>query len=98
MALFLAVSPEENEALTAAVEQVYPTSNFKVGPGQYFISAVRTTTTQVSERLGLPGGGRGRVLVVHVLNYTGWHSKNLWEWLAVQSAVPEPPPAPDAPT
>jgi hypothetical protein len=94
MAIYAAITTPDNELLGPAVEAQFPESNFMVADGQYLISTPRLTTNQVSQRLGVPGGALGKVIVMHVANYTGWHSKDMWEWLAAQA---KPNPGADLP-
>lgn len=95
MEIYAAISIGENAALTAAVERVFADSNYQVGPGQFLITAKNSTTKEVSKKLGVPNGGVGRVLLLLIKNYTGWHSKDMWEWLAAQS---EPVTSKDSPS
>ncbi len=87
MALFAVISVGENERLADAVKREFSDSSFRIGPGQYFVSATKLTTKDVATRLGTSGGKVGRVLVMNVVNQTGWHSKDMWEWIATQNAV-----------
>ena len=86
MQIFAVIAPSESAALKAAIEANYKDRYFEVAPGQFFVSAPKATTQQVSEKLTLPQGELGRAMVLHVVNWNGWHFKNLWEWLAAQSS------------
>lgn len=87
MALFAAISPTENAQLAEAVAREFPGSHFEVAPGQFLIAARQLTTQSVAEKLHAMSGGVGRVLIMNVLNQTGWHSKDMWEWITNQSAL-----------
>jgi hypothetical protein len=91
MTIYAAISPGDNEPLGAVVAEKFPDGWFKIAPGQYLISTAKLTTAQVSERLGIPGGSLGRVIIMHIVNYTGWHSKDMWEWLSAQTKPPANP-------
>ena len=91
MTIYAAISDGENDPLGVAIAAQFPDSWFKIAPGQFLISTPKLTTIQVSERLGVPGGSVGRVIILHVSNYTGWHSKDMWEWLTAQTKPPVGP-------
>jgi hypothetical protein len=86
MQIFAVIAPEASPALAEAIEKKYKDRWTEVAPGQYFLAAPKSTTQQVSDNLGLPGGGLGRAMVLHVVNWNGWHARNIWEWLGAQSA------------
>jgi len=91
MAVFAVIAPTPNERLEAAVKLRFPDRWFVIAPGQYLVSADRAVPTQVMEKLGLTGGGLGRAIILQVTSYTGWHTKDIWDWIAAQTA---PPPFP----
>jgi hypothetical protein len=93
MPVFAVIAPAFDERLDSAVKQNFSGSNilYEIAPGQYLISAARMTTKQLAEKLGIIGGGVGRVLVLRLGNYTGWHAKDMWEW--IESQLSAPPPA-----
>ena len=94
MAVYAAISPGENESLHAAIDRAFAGSYLKVGPGQYLISASKTTK-QVADSLGAARGVVSEVLLMRVLNYTGWHAQEVWDWLADHL---DPRPDPSAPS
>jgi len=97
MTIYAVLTPDNDEKLATAAEEHFPGKVYKVAPGQFLISTP-IATTKVSETLGAPAGSIGKILVVRVANYTGWHSKDMWEWLAEQSKPPEPPMEPSRKT
>jgi hypothetical protein len=94
MPLYALISPTDNPALEKAVEDKFKDKFFKVAPGQFVVWPDSATTQEVAAQLGIPGNsaGLGIVLVLAVSNYTGWHNRDLWEWLAAQSKRPPTPP------
>ncbi len=98
MAVFAAISPELDPRLEKAVEKEFEGRFYKIAPTQFLISGHRITTNQVAEKLGASWGGVGRVLIARLVNYTGWHSRDMWEWIAAQSAPVAPPPPPTGDT
>lgn len=96
MTVFAIIAPSFNEGLEQAVKSAFPERWYVIAPGQYLVSADRTTATQVMEKLRLSGGERGRAMVLRLTSYTGWHAKDMWEWIDNQ-VTPSPPPASDIP-
>lgn len=96
MPIFAIIAPAANASLDAAVEEHFKDGRFyKIVDGQYLVSGERLTTATVTDMLGISEGKVGRALVLPVLNYKGWHVRDMWEWIASQS--PQLPPAPAAP-
>lgn len=93
MTVYAIIAPVYNEQLETAVQQQFPDRWYKIAPGQYLVSVERTTSGQIMEKLNVSGGSRGRVLIMRLVNYTGWHAKDMWEWIAAQSPTPpvDPP-------
>jgi hypothetical protein len=85
MAIFAVIAPAANENLETAVKAQFPDNYYPIAPGQFFVSGERLTTSKVHQLLGVSGGGVGRVLILPVRNYTGWHAKDMWEWLEAQT-------------
>jgi hypothetical protein len=94
MTIFAVIAPGDSPELKASIAEQYSDNYYEVAPGQFLISARKTTTAQVSEKIGLPKGQLGRAMVLHVTNWNGWHSKNVWEWLTAQNKadIPEVDP------
>ena len=90
MAVFFIAQPEPDQRLDKAVQASFgdPKSYYKIAPGQYLISAERKTTGEVCETLGIYGGNVGRALVVRLTNFTGWHAKDMLEWIDSQRSPP----------
>jgi hypothetical protein len=82
MALFALIAPEASPALKEKIEQEFPDdAHFEIADGQFFVIGNKLTTTQVKDKLGIEGGRLGRVAVLRVDNWAGWHSRTMWEWL-----------------
>ncbi len=84
MSLYAIIAPGEDANLTAAVVDHFP-EHYKVAPGQFLISS-KLTTQEVSVTIEAPGGKVGKVLIIRAENQTGWHAKDMWEWIASQAA------------
>lgn len=84
MALYVILEPVEWQPLEAAIAEHFKDNFFKVAPLQFIIST-SNSTSEVNEILGLKEGKiGGRAMIVRVENYAGWHSKDLWEWMAAK--------------
>ncbi len=90
MSVFLVLAPEPEPRLDVAVKASFPDNYFVIAAGQYLVADDKLTTPEISEKLGAPSGGVGRVLIIPVQNYTGWHNKDLWEWIVSRSSVAPP--------
>jgi hypothetical protein len=85
MTIFAVIAPDPDPKLEPAVREAFPDSFYKINPSQFLVSAAKLTTNQVAEKIGAPNGGVGRVLIARISTYTGWHTKDMWEWLAAQT-------------
>lgn len=95
MTVFAAISPSDNPKLAQAVAEKYGDGNhYALAPGQFLIFAPNITSNQLKGVLGIDKGDLGRVLILRVTNYSGWHSRDMWEWLSTHLAEP---PATEAP-
>jgi hypothetical protein len=97
MAVFAVIAPAPNDQLDEAVSRNFPGNFYVISPGQYLVSGRRLTTNGVAQKLGVVGGAAGRVLILPVLNYKGWHARDMWEWIAAQSIPRTDPPPSDPP-
>lgn len=99
MALYALLAPELDPRLAQAIEKNFPESFYRISDTQFLVSAPKLTTSQVYDKIGAAGGTVGRVLILRFASYTGWHSKNLWEWVAQQSSpTPSQPVDPSEPS
>jgi hypothetical protein len=95
MSVLAVIAPQADPRLTAAVEANFGNGNhFQFAPGQYVVYTPTLTTQQVSQLLGVPNGGIGRVVIFSIANYGGWHVRDLWEWIAAHLGPASPPQAP----
>ena len=93
MAVFAVIAPEFNAQLKEAIDANFGgENNYEIAPGQYLVAGHLLTSHQVSTMLGAPGGGVGRVIILRVTSHTGWHARDMWEWITTRqnpSAAPE---------
>lgn len=81
MAVFAIIAQQTSAGLQSAVNQNFPT-NYYLGGAQWLISTEPQLTPQdIATKLGSEKGAFGKVLVVTVSNYWGYHDANLWPWL-----------------
>lgn len=93
MTIFAAITPDDDAGLEQALAVHFPGKFYKIAPGQFLISA-QMTTEFLSEEIGAKAGKVGKIILIRVFNYTGWHSKDMWEWLAEESKEQAQPPSP----
>lgn len=85
MGIFAVIASADAPGLGEAIQHAFPDRWYEVTPTQFFVVEPQATTPQISEKLDIPSGHHGRVMVLRVANWNGWHSRNMWEWLAAQS-------------
>jgi hypothetical protein len=80
MAIFAIMTSDQNSALKAALDTVYPLKYLAVGPGQWLVAS-QGTAADVSNALGITDGKNGNGIVVSVSGYFGRANPNIWEWI-----------------
>jgi hypothetical protein len=96
MTVFAIIAPSFNERLEAAIKEKFPDHWYAIAPGQYLVSADRVTPRQVMERLGIKEASHGRFMILPMASYTGWHVKDLWDWIEAQNTPLTPKAEPDS--
>jgi hypothetical protein len=96
MNVFAAIAPEEDPRLKSAVTAKYGDgSHYVIAPGQFLVFAPGLTSKQVSDSLGAADGGVGRLMVLRVTDYAGWHTRDMWEWINTRISATTPPAKPE---
>jgi hypothetical protein len=94
--LFALVQVSNPEALRAKLQEIAPWVWYELQDSQWLIVAPSATTSkEVSDRLGLTGGGLAGStgIVLRVENYFGWSYQTVWEWISTKlgaELVPTP--------
>ncbi len=83
MTIFAIIAPGSNAQLQTAVRAMFPDKNMEFAPGQFVVAVAGLTAPQVSEKLGQ---NVGQFVVFSVASFWGYHRKDLWEWLTVNSS------------
>jgi len=91
MLVFAIIAPAADTRLQAAVEREFPENYFQIAPGQYLVAVETGTTPEVTARINEPAGSSGRFIAVPRTNYGGWHTRDIWEWIASRQAAPASP-------
>ncbi|HQS15055.1 hypothetical protein [Reyranella sp.] len=81
MTIFAILTPAENPQLGSDIARLFPENHFQVAPNQWLVAASGTTAKEVSDKLDITEGGKGKALIISVGNYYGRHSTDLWEWI-----------------
>ena len=82
MPTFLIISDKPNPPLEKTIKEAYPDDCYIISKNHWLIDA-EETTGDLAEELGVRDGSFGKVIVFRVDSYSGYHSKNLWEWLTL---------------
>ncbi len=92
MAVFAVIAPSLDPRLEESVKAKFPEGDFyKISPQQFMVFSPTSTTQQISETISAPGGNVGRVLIMRLTTYAGWHTKDLWEWIGTHMTPPAQP-------
>jgi hypothetical protein len=96
MTVFAAIAPTADPRLDAAIKDKFAAGNYYLlAPGQYLVYAPNFTTQKISDLLEAPLDKVGRVMILRVTDYAGWHSRDMWEWVSshiTQSVISAPLP------
>jgi len=83
MAAFAVLGPLDNQLLAGAIERNFP-KHFHITQGQWVVAETGLTAQQVAEKIGLEGKS-GLFVVFSIAGQFGYHRKDLWEWLTINS-------------
>jgi hypothetical protein len=83
MAAFAIFGPPDNQLLQPAIERTFQ-RRFALYPGQWVVAETNATAEEIARRIGLEGRS-GQFVVFSVAGYYGYHRKDLWEWLTINS-------------
>jgi hypothetical protein len=83
MAAFAVIAPSDNALIAGAIERNFP-RRFQIGQGQYVVAENGMTAQDVSQRIGIDGTA-GQFVVFSIAGFFGYHRKDLWEWLTINS-------------
>lgn len=87
MAVFAVLASSSSSALDDAILKLIASQDhYRVDDHTWFVNAPQQIVTpkELSDFLGISGGAAGRVLVLHITAYYGYHAKEAWDWLSVK--------------
>lgn len=84
MADFAVLGTAENELLRGAIERHFRDAHFHIAEHQWVVADTGATAERVAEKIGADGRS-GEFVVFSVAGYFGYHRKDLWEWLTLNS-------------
>lgn len=80
--LFAIFEADEPQKLKSRIEADKSVLSRPLSDGVWLIIApFTTTTTELSDRLGISDGGSGAAIVVRVESYFGRAPSDVWEWI-----------------
>jgi hypothetical protein len=69
--------------LAETVQRNFP-KHFEITTGQYVVAAAGLTAERVAHQIGA-NGEVGQMVVFSIVGFFGYHRKDLWEWLQLNS-------------
>lgn len=87
MRLYALLSDPDNKQLEKAIQGEFPHGFYDFGDGQWFVAG-QGTANQIYDSLSDEEkyGDIGSVVVLSLLNYGGYASTNLWDWISEMSS------------
>jgi hypothetical protein len=76
----IAQTPKNVEQLSKAIKESYPSDYLAIDDDAWLIAA-RSTPQEISDKLGVQGGGAGGALIVAISAYFGRANPNIWAWI-----------------
>lgn len=84
MSIFVIFRVSNPTNVETALEREFPNDHFKLGSGEYLVSAVGSAK-DVSDKLGISDGPTGPAIVFRMLNYFGRASTEIWDWIKAKA-------------
>lgn len=84
MAVFAVIASSAPAQMSVRIsEKILPQNYHQIDDKSWFVSAPESVVTPqgLSDFLGVSHGEAGSVIVLSVLSYYGYHSRNTWDWL-----------------
>ena len=79
---------EQHGEIVRLAKERYTEANVYTIPDVVFLASARETTQEVAIQLGIGDDNNNYTGVVVMVNYYwGYHSKDLWEWIAARSSI-----------
>lgn len=87
MGVFAVIASNDTGPLESIIQSKIAEQDYhKVDPHTWLVSSPGSVVTpkELSDFLGVSSGAAGRVMVLHVTTYYGFHSRETWDWLSVK--------------
>ena len=84
MPTFLITSDQPSPSLEEKIKEMHPEHYYVMGGNIWLVDAEQTTE-DLAASLGIRSGKFGKAAVFKVDGYSGFHKKDLWEWLTLPS-------------
>lgn len=87
MPVFAVIASNDGPGLGLVISRKIASSDFhQVDDTTWFVSAPSgiVTPKELSDFLDISSGAVGRVLLMHVTSYFGFHKRETWDWLSIK--------------
>ena len=87
MPVFAVIASNDGPGLRLAITtKISSSDHHQVDDNTWFVSAPSgiVTPKELSDFLGISSGSVGRVLLIHVTSYFGFHRRETWDWLSIK--------------
>ncbi|MBI1418780.1 MAG: hypothetical protein GC146_16310 [Limimaricola sp.] len=86
MQIYFLASETDRPDLGVAIAVKFGERNCRtVAPGQWLVAA-DVTPKELSDRLNASDGNFGKLIILLVTSYFGWHDKDMWDWLSLKKS------------
>lgn len=83
--LFAIIAVSQPDVLAVKIKEQFPDFSLEPQKGQWLIVAPgTTTTTELSNQLGITDGASSGAIVLNVASYYGRTNPPTWEWIAAK--------------
>ncbi len=86
MQLYFIASDSDRPDLDKAITARFGENSRRVSSCQWLISADMTPKDTL-DAIGASSGNFGKVIILLVTSYFGWHDKDMWDWIVLKRAA-----------
>ncbi|EAA8358369.1 hypothetical protein AB0327_003133 [Salmonella enterica] len=88
MGVFAIIASNDKVVADRIADKIQPKDFYRADGHVWFVCAPTevVTTKELSDFLNISSGAAGRVIVMHVTSYYGYHERELWDWLQIKGS------------